>query len=146
MVSFQDLEQRVQPAGGLHRKEWRRHPNGGGWVQSSAYVGPDVYVSPESIVYHNAKVLDRSRLKGRTIIGGDAIIADGACIKNSVVTGSAIVRGKCVVRAKSHIGGFAVLEEGEHKGAELLPMSHTDQLRSWKVAKAYRNSENNAQR
>lgn len=91
---------------------WSRHPNGGGWVSSTAHVDPTAFVSRASLVFENAQVRDKARLTGpvmvhdRAIVCGDAQIKNRAIIReDAVIEGKAIVQGAAVVGGRVRIGG-----------------------------------------
>ncbi len=50
----------------------RRHPNGGGWVDSTSRVAPTVRVS------RNASVRGRSVVIGNVCVSGDSVVSDSA--------------------------------------------------------------------
>ena len=56
----------------------RRHPNGGGWVASTATVAATAYVGPEAMVLGQAKGLDQA------IVGDYAVVTDRAVVYHSV--------------------------------------------------------------
>jgi len=73
-----------------------RHPNGGGWVQTTAKVAPTAYVGPNAMVLDGAQVLD------------NAIIDEfGVVMGTAVVSGHARVCGQGVVKDKAVAGGYA---------------------------------------
>ena len=73
-----------------------RHPNGGGWVQSTAKVSLTAYVGPNAMVMDNAQVLDNAIIDDFGVVSGAAI-----------VSGHARVCGQGVVRDKAKAGGYA---------------------------------------
>jgi len=74
----------------------KRHPNGGGWVASSAEVAASAYVGPNAIVRDRAKVLE------------NAVVEDQAVIsQNAVVSGNARVSGQAVVAGDAKLSGYA---------------------------------------
>ncbi|MDH5258758.1 MAG: DUF6055 domain-containing protein, partial [Gammaproteobacteria bacterium] len=58
------------------------HPNGGGFVASTATVASTAYVAPEARVLGNAQVSGTARIEGRAIVGGTAIIQDEAIVSS----------------------------------------------------------------
>lgn len=66
------------------RPGWHRHPNGGGWVQdtayvaATAYVGPDAQVSDNAWVYGDARVCDNAWVYGNAQVYGDARVYGNA--------------------------------------------------------------------
>ena len=54
----------------LSRKEiviFKRHPNGGGWVESSAFVDPMFIVSKDSIVFGNSELIGAGSINGTVL-------------------------------------------------------------------------------
>ena len=43
---------------------WHEHPNGGGWVQNTAFVEPMAYVGIDCIVYGDARVSGDAQVSG----------------------------------------------------------------------------------
>jgi len=102
----------------------RRHvnPDGslGGWVATTAFVGPEVFIAPGASVYGrgciegSARILDEAEVRDTARVRGEAEISGHASI-----TGNAIVQG----RARIHgvfltpiavIGGDARIEKSIH--------------------------------
>lgn len=74
------------------------HPNGGGFVESTAKVDPTVYVGP------HAKVL------GYATVSGNAVIDDYATVTgNANVSGSAVVKGHAVVAERATVKDNAII-------------------------------------
>lgn len=98
--------------------EGRRHPNGGGFVASSAkvdstaYVGPDARVLDAATVTGEARIEDHAvvrqsaRVGERAIVGGFAIVGERA-----EVSGDARVRGSALLSGQAKLGGNARLLE-----------------------------------
>ena len=57
-----------------------RHPNGGGWVQSTATVAPTAYVGPNAMVLGTAKVLDNAIIDDFAVVTDQAVVSDHARI------------------------------------------------------------------
>jgi hypothetical protein len=75
----------------------KRHPNGGGWVQSTARADDTAYVGP------NAMVLDRAQVLGSASIEDFAVVRDSARVEDHArVFGASNIRGNDTV-----IGGYA---------------------------------------
>ena len=53
---------------GSTEADWRRHPNGGGWVYRDAQVAATAYVGPNAEVSGRAEVCDNARIGGGTIL------------------------------------------------------------------------------
>jgi len=54
------------------------HPNGGGWVASTAKVAPTAYVGPGAMVLDDAKVLDNASVEQYAIVRGKAELSGNA--------------------------------------------------------------------
>ena len=76
------------------------HPNGGGFVASTAKVDPTVYVGK------NAKVLGYAAVTGNAVIDGHAVVTG-----NAKVSGSAVVNGHAVVAENAVVGDNAVISD-----------------------------------
>jgi len=71
------------------------HPNGGGWVATTAEAAPTAYVGPNAAVLGRAKVLDH------------AVVEDYAVVRDSaVVSDHARVSGQAVLAKETHFGGY----------------------------------------
>lgn len=98
---------------------WKRHPNGGGWVSSTAQVDVTCNIGAQSVVYENAVVRDRAKIYGAAKVHGSAQIS-GSCHVHGLaqVRGNAQVRdaakvlGKVVLEGKCIVGGNALVREG----------------------------------
>ena len=81
-MTFADLNKKL--GGDAIEADWKRHPNGGGWVHKnanvdvSAYVGEDAgvsgdaYVSGDAWVYGHAQVYGDARVSGNAQVSGSA--------------------------------------------------------------------------
>ncbi len=58
------------------------HPNGGGWVASTARVDPTAFVGPRAQVLGNAVVSGNARIAGWAIVGGNAQVRDEAVVED----------------------------------------------------------------
>lgn len=81
---------------------WHKHPNGSGWVSSTAYVEASASVSGRAAVFGNARVLDRSRVYGSARIGGNAETFGAPHIH-----GRAVLGGQCKVYDAAKVLGDA---------------------------------------
>lgn len=80
---------RLQP-----RARWHHHPNGDGWVSSTATVSLTAYVGPKCAVYDNARVVEYAELSGHAHACGDAeMYGVSKAGGHAVVGGSARVGG-----------------------------------------------------
>ena len=82
------------------------HPNGGGFVASSARVDNTVYVGKNARVLGNATVSGNARIDGNATITGRAIVSGDA-----VVCGHAVVSGNVTVTDSAIIGDSAYLNK-----------------------------------
>jgi carbonic anhydrase/acetyltransferase-like protein (isoleucine patch superfamily) len=108
--------------------EWHKHPNGGGWISSTAYVEASASISGRAAVFGNARVLDRTRvygsariagnaecfgaphIHGRAVVGGNAKVYDAAkVLGDAQVYGYVEVGGQSVVRGDVVLDGTQVL-------------------------------------
>lgn len=98
---------------GSRPKDWRRHPNGGGWVYRDAHAELSAYVGPR------AMLLDRARALGGSHIGDDARVRDDAIVGPGtpkilgrvVVGGYARVQDEAVAADDVIVGGSAILKD-----------------------------------
>jgi UDP-3-O-[3-hydroxymyristoyl] glucosamine N-acyltransferase len=101
---------------------WKRHPNGKGWVESTAQVDRTAYVGPSAVVLERAQVLQNARIRGNTIVDGAAIVAGRVIVEgNSKVREMAVLTGDARVSGQSWIGGNAAMTTGVHKDVSLRP-------------------------
>lgn len=122
-VPFYKLASRIQPAEGLLRKDWEKHPNGGGWVQKTAFVSPTAYVGPYAIVSGNARVLDLARIMDEASITDTAVIAGTAVVEGKArIGGRAKIFGTAWILGEAEIGGEFSLSSGEFRGGIKRPL------------------------
>lgn len=80
----------------------KAHPNGGGFVASTAKVDSSVYVGKD------AKVLGYATVSGNAVIDGHAIITGSANVSgNAVVNGHAVVAERATVKDNAIISDYA---------------------------------------
>jgi carbonic anhydrase/acetyltransferase-like protein (isoleucine patch superfamily) len=80
--------------------EWRRHPNGKGWVKNTARVDNTAYVGPDALVYDNARVWGDAQVYGNARVCGDARVCGNARVYgNARVCGDARVYGNARVKS-----------------------------------------------
>ncbi|MCM1530085.1 MAG: DUF6055 domain-containing protein [Alistipes sp.] len=92
--------QQRQSSGGMQQGSY--HPNGGGFVASTASVDASVYVGK------NAKVLGYATISGNARIDGYATVTGSAMVSgNAVVTGHAVVAESAQVKDNAIIGDYA---------------------------------------
>jgi hypothetical protein len=58
------------------------HPNGGGWVASTARVDPTAFIGPRAQVLGNAIVSGNARIDGWAIVRGNAQVRDNAVVED----------------------------------------------------------------
>ena len=98
------------------------HPNGGGFVASTATVSVNAYVGPDAQVLDQAIVADNSRIEdfaivqhsasvaGNAIISGLAVVGENADVYgNVVITDQAKVQGGCVVYDSALVAGNTLI-------------------------------------
>ncbi len=109
----------------LEKVPGAKHPNGGGFVassaevESSAYVGPRARVLGSAKVRGNSKILDDAIVTGSATIEDDAIVSGGACVGEGAqvggkarIRGFAFVGGQAKVRERARVGDFTDLQMG----------------------------------
>jgi|HubBroStandDraft_4_1064222.scaffolds.fasta_scaffold218944_2 UDP-3-O-[3-hydroxymyristoyl] glucosamine N-acyltransferase len=123
-MPFRHLASRIQPPEGLLKEEWEMHPNGGGWVQKTAFVAKTAYVGPYAIISGEARVLDNARIVDEASITDLALIAGAAVVGGrAAVGGHATIFGSARVLGDAQLGGLFFLSYGEIRGGVSRPMS-----------------------
>ena len=88
------------------------HPNGGGFVASTAQVAATAFVGPE------ARVLGQAQITGAAKVVDQAWVTDNAQVgDHAEIGGQALVRGGSVVAGSARVGGQAVVSGGQLVGA-----------------------------
>lgn len=97
-------------------EEWHRHPNGGGWVYSTAKVAETAFVGEYARVFGNARVLgyaiitDYAAVSGDAYITGKAVVSGYACVtEHAMLADSAVVKDEAIVTDIAYVGGNAVV-------------------------------------
>jgi len=135
-MKFEDLARHLQPPEGLRRENWKKHANGGGWVETSATVAPTAFIGPNAIVTDEAQVLDTARVEGKAVVGGCAIVADESVITDRArINEMAKVFGKSRVGGTTSVGGYAVLRDAELESGNLRPRTNEAKI-SWRRAQS----------
>lgn len=80
------------------------HPNGGGFVASTAKVDEKAYVGPNAMVLGNAMVRGNVRIEGNAVVMGNAVVKG-----NATISGYAIVTGNARVADNAYIGDYAIV-------------------------------------
>ncbi|HRR76464.1 MAG TPA: DUF6055 domain-containing protein [Ruminococcus sp.] len=79
-----------------------KHPNGGGFVASTAKVDSSVYVGPD------AKVLGYATVNGNAVVDDHAVVTGNARVSgNAIITGHAVVAESAVVKDNAIIADYA---------------------------------------
>ena len=98
------------------------HPNGGGFVASTAQVAPTAYVGPEAEVLDAAVVSDEARIEGRARVSGNARVAGRAVLRGRAhATGNARLEGAALLRDDALVRGGLVAD-----AAQLAALTHVD--------------------
>ncbi len=88
------------------------HPNGGGWVDSSAKVEASAFVAPGAAVIDQAVVSGQARINGNALVSGKARVQDEAVLDGrALVTGNSLVSGKATVSGDAAVFDGIVAEE-----------------------------------
>lgn len=83
------------------------HPNGGGFVASTATVASTAYVGPKAVVIGNASVTGNSRVTGQ------AVVMDNARIQgNAIIDGFAVAGGSATVTENAKVIEYAKVNNG----------------------------------
>ncbi len=78
------------------------HPNGGGWVDSTAHIEPTAYVGPNAMVLDEAVVLGNARVEDYAVMMDNARIEDNAVISGfSLLQNTAWVRNNAKFRDRA---------------------------------------------
>lgn len=86
------------------KTEGAPHPNGGGFVASTATVAATAYVAPHAKVLGVARVRDNARIEDFAIVKGSAQIYGDAVVKeNAMVFSNAKVYGNAVVSGSARV-------------------------------------------
>lgn len=81
-----------------------KHPNGGGFIQSTAKAASTAYVGPNAVVLGRAQIQGNARIEDYAKIAGNAIVSG-----NAVVSGHAIIKDNAVVKDNAKVRDFAVM-------------------------------------
>lgn len=91
-------------------RQFRRHDNGGGLVEVTAYAAPSVFVGPNARIQDHAVVLGQVQVRDRAVVDGYAFVADRCIItKQSRIGGYAVLRDHVWTRHSARVDGRAVL-------------------------------------
>jgi Type II CAAX prenyl endopeptidase Rce1-like len=94
-----------------------RHPNGGGWVATTARVAPSAFVGEFASVFGRAQLFDQGAITDTAWLCGDAVVAGQARVSgDAVVEGYARILGFALVTDDAYVGGDAVLDEFDQIG------------------------------
>ena len=73
------------------------HPNGGGFVASTASVDPGAWVGPDAQVLGNASVRDDARIEGQATVTRSAVIRGNARVRDAAFVGWSQVSGNAIL-------------------------------------------------
>jgi hypothetical protein len=100
-----------------------RHPNGGGFVASTASVDRKAYVGPRAQVLGNAKVIGAVRIEDYAVVTDNATVRDYARISgHAVVRDRAVVQDRAKLRDYAEVKGKTVVRDS----ARMLEHAYTD--------------------
>ena len=83
------------------------HPNGRGFVASTANVSPTAYVGTKAVVLDNAVVEGYARIEGAAVVKDNARVQD-----NSLISGFTIVGGNAVIKDNAKVLDFSRVNHG----------------------------------
>ncbi len=87
-----------------------RHPNGGGFVASTAKVEPSVYVGADAKVFGYANVSGNAVIDGYAVVSGSARVSGNAVVKgHAVVAENAVVKDNAIIADNAGVMGEAVI-------------------------------------
>ena len=87
------------------------HPNGGGFVASTARVAPSAYVGSNARVLDNARVMDNARIEDYAVISRDAKVSGSAIVSgHALVTDNATVSGNARIRDYAGVYDSSIIE------------------------------------
>lgn len=73
------------------------HPNGGGFVASTAHAAPSAWVGPSAQVLGNGQVLENARIEGQATVTRGAVVRGNAVVKDAAFVGWSNVSGDVVL-------------------------------------------------
>lgn len=118
------------------------HPNGGGWVASTAQVDSSAYIASDAKVLGNARISGNVRAEDFAIIAGSANISGDSVIRqNALVSGNAIVQGNSIIQGHAAIIGGTV-KDNARVGALSIISGSTTEISGNAVVEATMNSIN----
>ncbi|MBN2698441.1 MAG: T9SS type A sorting domain-containing protein [Bacteroidales bacterium] len=80
------------------------HPNGGGWVASTAGVAPTAYVGPNAQVLGTARVLHNARIEDYAIVKDNSVVSENAIVRDhAIVGGGSIVSHDAIVEKSARV-------------------------------------------
>ncbi len=104
-----------------------RHPNGGGWVASSATVHEDTYVNRWAMVMPNARVQKWCELRAGVVVGRRAKIAPYVYVgfftsldNDATVYANSVIGGCSSLGEHSTVGEGVVLGRFSHVGSRAV--------------------------
>ncbi|MEE2907372.1 MAG: DUF6055 domain-containing protein [Planctomycetota bacterium] len=92
------------------------HPNGGGFVASSAYVAPTAYVGPQAQVLSNGQVLENARIEGQATVTHSSTVSGQALVRNAAFVGWSNVSGNAIIEESAM--QFGTVSDTFHAGGD----------------------------
>ncbi len=77
------------------------HPNGGGFVASTAYVAPTAYVGPNAQILSNAMILGNASIEGQATVTTSTVVTDDAVVRDAAFVGWSDVRDNAILEESS---------------------------------------------
>lgn len=100
------------------------HPNGGGWVASTAYASSTAWVGPHAQVLENARVEGNARIEGYAVVTGNAMVRNSAVVKDHVlVTGNSVIENHALVEKTAMVYNSNVKDEAVVAGSAMVKNS-----------------------
>ncbi len=97
------------------------HPNGGGWVASTAQVAESAYVGPNAQVLGTAVVSGNARIEGYAIVTDNSRVRDNAVVKDHVIVyANSLLSGNAKVEKTARLYNARVYEQAVVTGSALI--------------------------
>jgi hypothetical protein len=97
------------------------HPNGGGWVASTAQVAESAFVGPNAQVLGNAVVTGNARIEGYAIVTDNTRVRDNAVVKDHVIIyNNSNISGNAIVEKTARLYNVKVNKEAVVTGSALV--------------------------
>ncbi|MGC9471409.1 MAG: DUF6055 domain-containing protein [Bacteroidales bacterium] len=100
------------------------HPNGGGWVASTAYASSTAWVGPHAQVLENARVEGTARIEGYAVVMGNATVRNSAVVKDHVlVTGNSVIENTALAEKTAMVYHSNLKDEAVVTGSAMVKNS-----------------------